>query len=138
MGFLARLFRKDGPFAPERAHSSGSKLTDDLLIPGNRSELGTFDGSPSAVDALGHETGGPLVPGTGALYREGADLAVNADIGRGMQSDEQDLEESEDHFWDTVAEGARPARLEDEDAGAAAQVKTDSPESGVDPVDPLA
>ena len=114
MGFFARLFGRDKPFAPERAHSSGSGLTDDLLITDNRADLGTFDGSPSAVDDLGHETGGPIVPLTGALYREGADLAVNADIGRDMQSDEYDLEESESHFWDTVAEDARTARPDDD------------------------
>jgi len=115
MGFVSRLFRTRKPAEPA--------ITDNLLIPSDRPALGTFDGNPSAVDELGRVTGGMLGSLDANLYAAGADMAVDADIGRDMQSEGDRLDESENHMWDTLAAGTH----DDDEPHSGPDVEPDPP-----------
>jgi hypothetical protein len=105
VGFLARLFG-GGRTEPGLTHETQSGITDDLFIPADRKPLGTFEGNPSVLDELEHETGGPITPRGGGVFGAGADLAVHADLASDMESDEDRLEMAEERTWEAL--GADP------------------------------
>ena len=103
MGFFSRLFGGRQPVEPSLSGHADVGLTDDFVVGSGRPEVETAEGHDSAVDELGRETGGLLLPGMGSVFESGADVAVRADIGADMRSDGDRLDAAEEHMWDALA-----------------------------------